>query len=160
MLLILNQVNDQMIERLFLLYEESMRDLRKNFNSDFVMKESYRRFISEFIADPKQLVLVEEVNGIWVSSLRAIESEAGKWFFEAVETMPKERRKGYGKELLFHALEYLREKGMSEVTCTIAKTNTRSMKLHEKCGFVSTNDVPLNPWGQVEEKTILYRYCK
>lgn len=160
MLVVVNQVNDDVIDRLFELYSESMESLQSQFDSREAMKASYGSFLSDFITDTHHLVLAEEVNGLWVSGLRVIETACGKWFIEAVETMPAERKKGYGKELLLHTLDYLNSIGMAEVACTIAKTNVRSMGLHEKCGFKPTADTPINPWGEIEEETTLYRFTK
>ena len=60
------------------------------------MEASYAAFLKEFIENPKQMVFVETVEKQWVCGLRAVESEPGKWFFEAVETMPGQRNRGYG----------------------------------------------------------------
>lgn len=157
MLVVVKQVNEEIIERFFALYEESMKDLEANFRSLEEMKEAYASFLKDFMADPKQLVLVEEIDDIWASALRAVESADGRWFLEAVETKPQERKKGYGEALLHHTISHLRCLGMREVTCTIAKNNVASMALHRKCGFVPTQDAPINPWGQLENGTVLFR---
>ena len=69
----------------------------------------------------------------------------------------EERKKGFGKDLLDHTIDYLKNIGMRELTCTISKKNFKSQALHGKCGFIPTNDAPLNCWGELEEGTILYR---
>lgn len=46
---------------------------------------------------------------------------------------------------------------MSEVLCTIVDNNIISKKLHQKFGFIPTKEIPINPWGEVEEGRILYK---
>lgn len=160
MLRIIKNIDDNTVEQLFSIYSESMAVLRKNFGSDSEMRSSYASFLIEFIANPKQLILIEDINGEWVSCLRAVETAPENWFIEAVETKPEERKKGYGMKLLLHTISYLEKLGMKEITSTILKDNFKSQALHEKCGFVPTNDPPINAWNELEEGTILYRYRK
>lgn len=160
MLTVVKQVDEETIDRFFSVYSESMEDLKRNYSSIAEMKSAYAAFLSDFIADPKQLVLVEKTDSIWVSGLRAVETKPGHWFLEAVETKPEERKKGYGKNLLLHTIQYLQSIGMMELSCTISKRNMGSQVLHKKCGFVPTSEPPINPWGQREEGTILFRFKK
>ena len=58
------------------------------------------------------------------------------------------------------AMLNLEKLGMTEVTCTISGHNMKSKRLHKKCGFIATNDSPINPWGEFEEGRVLYRFRK
>lgn len=93
----IENVNEQVIEKMFLLYAESMADMEGEFKDRDEMEASYAAFLKEFIQNPKQMVFIETDEKQWVSGLRAVESEPGKWFLEAVETMPGKRNRGYGK---------------------------------------------------------------
>lgn len=157
MLVIVKKIDEETIERLLSIYSESMESIQSNFKNKNEMIESYIFFLKSFIENPKHLIIVEQSEKTWVSGLRAIETEEGKWFLEAVETKPEERRRGYGKELLEHAVAYLRKVGMNEVSCTIAENNLKSQELHKKCGFVPTVELPMNPWGEIEDGRILYK---
>ncbi len=157
MINIVTQIDENTISRLLSVYSESMDDMRINFNNDVEMCLAYASFLRDFVQNPKQLIVVETVNDDWVSALRAIETTDGHWFLEAVETKPDERKKGFGKNLLCHTIDYLKNRGMKELTCTISENNYKSQALHEKCGFVPTIDPPLNCWGELEKGTILYR---
>jgi lincosamide and streptogramin A transport system ATP-binding/permease protein len=134
-----------------------MDDMKINFTGDAELCSAYASFLRDFVKDPKQLIVVETFNNNWVSALRAIETSEGHWFLEALETKPDERKKGFGKALLLHTIDHLKTRGMTELTCIIAKNNCKSQALHEKCGFIPTNAPPLNCWGELEEGTILYR---
>lgn len=158
MLNVIQKIDEAAIDRLFSVYAESMEDLQKNFAGAAQMRVEYSAFLTDFIAGPKHLVLVEEAGSEWISGLRAIETKAGCWFLEAVETMPEKRNQGYGKALLLHTIDYLTGLGMTELSCTIAKENAASQALHKKCGFVPTDLPPVNPWGENEEGTILFLF--
>ncbi len=157
MLNIVTQIDENAISRLLSVYSESMGDMKMNFANDVEMCAAYASFLRDFVKNPKQLIVVEAFNDDWVSALRAIEITEGHWFLEAVETKPDERKKGFGKDLLYHTIDYLKNLGMTELTCTISKNNYKSQALHGKCGFIPSNDPPLNCWGEWEEGTILYR---
>ena len=38
--------------------------------------------------------------------------------------------------------------------------NTASQALHSQCGFVPTEEPPRNPWGELEEGTVLFRFSR
>lgn len=158
MLIHVTQVEEGSLEQLFSVYEESMKNLQSRYSSLEAMKASYADFLNEFLSKPNQYVFVEATGDQWVSGLRAIECEKGCWFLEAVETKPEERRKGHGQRLLLHTLDYLKARNMRETFCQIAKNNTKSQQLHKSCGFIPTDDPSIDPWGQWDEHTILFRY--
>ncbi|MGN1075121.1 MAG: GNAT family N-acetyltransferase, partial [Eubacteriales bacterium] len=131
--------------------------LKHQFGSDSEMKESYASFLKDFIEQEGRLVLVETVDGQWVSGLRAIETNPGKWFIEAVETMPEYRHNGYGRMLLLDTIALLRTRNAKTLECIIAENNAASIKLHSGCGFIGTADAPINCWDEREDGGILFR---
>lgn len=158
MIVAVNNIDRNTIERLLALYSESMNQMLEFYSNKNEMITAYTSFCANFIKNPNHCILVEEESGCWVSGLRAILTDKEKWFIEAVETKPDQRGKGYGKALLQHTIQYLQERNMKEATCTIAAKNVISQELHKKCGFYPTNELPMNPWGEVEEGRILYRF--
>ena len=160
MLKLVTSIDEIAISRLLSVYSESMNEMKIHFANDAEMCRAYESFLRDFVKNPKQLILVEVFHDEWISALRAIEAIEGHWFLEAVETKPEERKKGFGKDLLVHTIDYLKNIGMRELTCTISKNNFNSHALHGKCGFIPTNEPPLNCWGELEEGTILYRLVK
>ena len=151
------RIDEPAIDQLFDVYAESMADLAASFADTGEMRTSYREFLEEFMVTPGQYVLVEELDGTWVSALRAVPFGEDRWFIEAVETVPTLRRQGFGHKLLIHAKSFLQAHGAREVCCIIAAENVASRKLHERCGFTATDEPPINPWGETEEGCILYR---
>lgn len=160
MLKLVTSIDEIAISRLLSVYSESMNEMKIHFANDAEMCRAYESFLRDFVKNPKQLILVEVFHDEWISALRAIEAIEGQWFLEAVETKPEERKKGFGNDLLVHTIDYLKNIGMRELTCTISKNNLKSQALHRKCGFNPTNEPPLNCWGELEEGTILYRLVK
>lgn len=153
----IENVNEQVIKKMFLLYAESMADMEREFKDRDEMEASYAAFLKEFIENPKQMVFAETVEKQWVCGLRAVESEPGKWFFEAVETRPGQRNRGYGKKLIRHVTEFLKGTGAKKIDCIIGKSNLSSIKMHSDCGFKETKEPPVNCWGELEEGRILFR---
>lgn len=153
----IENVNEQVIKKMFLLYAESMADMEGEFKDRDEMEASYAAFLKEFIQNPKQMVFIETDEKQWVSGLRAVESEPGKWFLEAVETMPGKRNRGYGKKLIRHVTEFLKGTGAKKIDCIIGKSNLSSIKMHTDCGFKKTKEPPVNCWGELEEGRILFR---
>lgn len=156
----IRDISELTVSRLFSLYSESMSDLQKHFSSAAEMAQSYAAFLTEFVSSPDRLILIEEANGEWVSGLRAIQSAKGQWFLEAVETKPDCRKQGYGKMLLTDTISHLNTMGMYQITCQISKGNIPSQRLHSAVGFTATNEPSVDPWGNTDERTILYKYCR
>lgn len=158
MLIEITTIGAVVVDRLFAVYAESMEDLAANFGSAADMRAEYEGFLREFIRKPGQLMLAETDGDDWVSALRAIEYRPGVWFIEAVETAPDRRGQGFGKRLLTHTLERLARLGAERIECIIHPYNTASRRLHGACGFVPTNDAPVNCWGETETGCVLWRY--
>ncbi|MGN1028113.1 MAG: GNAT family N-acetyltransferase [Faecousia sp.] len=150
-------VDENVTDKLFQLYKESMADMADKFSSDLEMKEAYASFLKDFIEHKNQLVLVENVDGEWMSGLRAVESKPGHWFIEAVETMPDHRHNGYGRMLLLDTIEFLGNRNAKTLECIIADNNEASISLHSGCGFIRTNAAPVNCWDEYEDGGILFR---
>jgi hypothetical protein len=55
----IENVNEQVIKKMFLLYAESMADMEGEFKNRDEMEASYAAFLKEFIENPKQMVFVE-----------------------------------------------------------------------------------------------------
>lgn len=141
----IENVNEQVIKKMFLLYAESMADMEGEFKNRNEMEASYAAFLKEFIENPKQMVFVETVEKQWVCGLRAVESEPGQ------------RNRGYGKKLIRHVTEFLKGIGAKKIDCIIVKSNLSSIKMHSDCGFKETKEPPVNCWGELEEGRILFR---
>ena len=158
MLLQIAEIDAAAVDRLFAVYAESMADLAEDFGSADEMRESYAGFLREFIRECGQLILIETDGDQWVSGLRAVEYRPGVWFIEAVETAPDRRGQGFGKRLLTHTVERLSRLGAKQIECIIHPDNTASRRLHAACGFVPTDDEPVNCWGETETGCVLWRY--
>ena len=158
MLIEIKEIDAAAVDRLFAVYAESMADLSENFDSADEMRAGYEGFLREFIREPGQSVLVETDRDQWVSALRAVEYRPGVWFIEAVETAPDRRGQGFGRRLLTHTVEHLLSLGAKRIECIIHPDNTASQRLHAACGFVPTDDKPVNCWGETETGCVKWKY--
>ena len=157
MMIEIREINAAAVDRLFAVYAESMADLSENFDSADEMRAGYESFLRESTREPGQLILVEADGDNWVSALRAIEYRPGVWFMEAVETAPDRHGQGFGRRLLNHSVERLLSLGAQRIECIIHPDNTASQRLHAACGFVPTDDKPVNCWGETETGCVLWR---
>ena len=78
-------------------------------------------------------------NGRTVSALRLEPFEDGL-LLEALETMPEQRRRGYGKALVLAALDHVRNEYGKPVYSHVWRRNHASMALHAACGFTQVLD--------------------
>ena len=152
------QVEPEAVRRLVELYRESMDRLVRRFESPQAMERAYEEFLKEFVTHERQMVLVEEVDGVWVSGLRCMESEPGVWYLEALETAPHARGQGWAKQLLGHTQQLLTQQGAHELFSLIDPKNAPSIATHTACGFVATDREPVNGWGEDHLGDVLYAW--
>ena len=152
------QVELGTVRRLVDLYRESMDQLARHFESPQAMEQAYEEFLTEFVTHHRQMVLVEEVDGEWVSALRCVECAPGVWFLEALETAPQARGKGWAKQLMKHTQQLLTGQGAGELFSLVSPRNAPSIATHVSCGFVATDRQPLHGWGEEEPGMILYAW--
>ncbi len=53
--------------------------------------------------------------------------------------LPEYRRKGYGREILIKAIDYLKEMQVNEIMLQVAVKNKHALDLYKSCGFVETS---------------------
>lgn len=152
------QVEPWTASGLVALYRESMDQLARNFESPQAMEQAYEEFLKDFVAHDRQMVLVEEAEGAWVSGLRCVECAPGVWYLEALETAPQARGKGWARQLMEHTQQLLTGEGAKELFSLIDPENTPSIATHVGCGFVATDRQPVNGWGETEPGMVLYAW--
>lgn len=152
----ITQVEPEVVQGQMELYRESMAQLARRFDSPQAMEQAYGEFLKEFVTHPNQMVLVEEVDGVWVSGLRCVESAPGVWYLEALETAPQARGQGWAKQLILHTQRLLTQQGAEELFSLIAPENTPSIATHLACGFEATQRKPVNGWGEEDPDNIVY----
>ncbi|MBN2229801.1 MAG: GNAT family N-acetyltransferase [Candidatus Thorarchaeota archaeon] len=52
-----------------------------------------------------------------------------------IGVLPAHRGKGYGRQMMLHALQYLQEQGVTEAKLRVHVDNTRAIQLYESLGF-------------------------
>ena len=105
------------------------------------VEEGFLNFLkNDFFTKEKATYWVLEENGVWVSATRTCFIKPDILYLEALETMPKERNKGYGYKLLSLMIEEVKKEGNLRICDCVSKKNIASLKTHEKCGFKIVSD--------------------
>ena len=105
------------------------------------VEEGFLNFLkNDFFKKEKATYWVLEENGVWVSATRTCFIKPDIIYLEALETMPKERNKGYGHKLLSLMIEEIKKEGNLRICDCVSKKNIASLKTHEKCGFKIVSD--------------------
>lgn len=76
-----------------------------------------------------------EAEDTWVSALRLNRIADNFYYLEALETHPGYRKKGYAVCLLNSVIDDLKHRGPFRLCDSVGKTNTASVRTHQKCGF-------------------------
>jgi L-amino acid N-acyltransferase YncA len=149
MLLQIKNYSEIDARKLMDIYEESNFENVDYFYPDEVDKtlgvkkveEGFLDFLkSKFFTNVNSTYWVYEENGVWLSTARTCFLEPDIIYLEALETMPRERRKGYGYKLLSLMIEALKKEGIVRICDCVSKKNIPSLKTHEKCGFKIVSD--------------------
>lgn len=98
-------------------------------------------------------------NGRYISALR-LEPYSDGLLLEALETVPDHRRKGYAVKLIQAVQEELLTQGCVTIYSHIKKTNTASLRTHEKCGFQIIKDYAAYIDGSVNNRAYTLSYQK
>ena len=121
-------------------------------------EQEFRQYLKEvFFPTAGALCAVWEEQGQYVSSLR-LEPYRDGLLLAALETAPAHRGKGYARSLIREVQRYLTQQGPVKLYSHIAKRNSASRCVHEKCGFrvVSEHAVYLN--GSVDFRCDTWLY--
>lgn len=95
---------------------------------------------NEFFKTEDNAYYVWEENGEWLSALRLYRVKEKLYYIEALETVPKRRRHGYGKKLLYAVIAVLKQSGTFSLYDCISKENTASLQTHKSVGFEIASD--------------------
>ena len=147
-LLVFNNFENVDVEQFLNIYKESSADNAKKWFPGLEQTEALKEYEDGFLGFMKNdffsgggILFVLTDGSCYVSALRLYEKAPSEYYLEALETNPKYRKKGYGRELLFQLQRYLKEHNKSYVlTAHVEKTNTPSLKTHKSAGFEITAD--------------------
>ena len=133
-------------------YHEQMREAEQEF---------YDYLNAVFFRQKNACYVVLEENGRYISALR-LEPYMDGFLICALETAPEFRRKGFAEKLMRETVSFLSKTSDGKLYSHIAKNNTASLVLHEKCGFKTIKDYARYLDGSVfhDHVTMLYEYRK
>lgn len=119
-------------------------------------EQDFYQYLKLFFAESESYYMVYEHNGQYASALR-LEPYKDGLLLEALETKPELRRKGFAENLIRETLLAL-PREISVVYSHVSKTNTASIKIHEKCGFQKLLNYAVYIDGSVNERAFTYIY--
>ena len=138
MLLIARKISDLSYGKLMEVYRETVTSAAKEnfphepeFQALQQAEQDWYQYLKEsFFRTKDVFAAVWVVDGKYASIFRA-EPFMDGYLIAGLETAPELRGKGYGTQLLNAALNQMQ----GNVYSHILKTNTASIRVHEKCGF-------------------------
>lgn len=149
MLLKLQTLSDTDKRKLMDIYAESNRQNVPYFYPDcedraagvLLVEQAFLAMIeNEFFKTEGNAYYVWEENDEWVSALRLYRVKEQLYYIEALETAPKRRRHGYGKQLLHAVITVLKQSGSFSLYDCVSKENTASLQTHKSAGFEIASD--------------------
>lgn len=121
-------------------------------------EQDFRQYLQEvFFPTDGALYAVWEEEGCYVSALR-LEPYRDGLLLEALETRPDQRGKGYAQTLIREMQRYLAQQGPVKLYSHIAKRNSASRSVHEKCGFRVVSDHAVYINGSVDYRCDTWLY--
>lgn len=110
------------------------------------LHEDYERAFAEIDADPGELLLVAERDGLVVGLLQLsivpslTRRGARRAQVEGVRVAREARGEGLGRALLEEALRFARERGCRLVQLTTDKQRPEALRFYEGLGFVASHE--------------------
>ena len=146
MLLRFNSMDELDFSKLMEIYRESNTENVSYFFPDCTDIDAGRKQVEEkfysylkndFFSIPGNRYYVYEKDGVWLSAIRLfpVPEKAGKYYAEALETRPERRREGNAEALFKLLFEELSDSGDFEISDSVSKTNTASLRTHLSSGF-------------------------
>ena len=174
MLLRFNSLNELDFQKLMEIYRESNTENVSYFYPDCTDIDAGRKQVEEkfysylkddFFSIPGNRYYVYEKDGVWLSAIRLfpVPEKAGKYYAEALETRPERRREGNAGTLFKLLFEELADLGDFEISDSVSKTNTASLRTHLSSGFriYQENSVCiLNGYENPNAYGLVYTYTK
>lgn len=108
------------------IYNECFYEMRKALD----IKPYYFYSSIEQLEDKKEKIFVLKENDELIGSVAMIDCEIDDLIVNS-----KYQGKGYGKKLLFYAINKMQTMGINTIKLYVAKWNEKAVKLYEKNGF-------------------------
>lgn len=106
-----------------------------------------------FFRTPGAQYAVWAEDGRYVSALR-LEPYQDGLLLAALETVADQRGRGYASCLISAVQKLLESEGAAVLYSHVSRTNTASLRTHEKCGFVKTLDYARYLDGSINRRAV------
>ena len=105
------------------------------------------------VNDAQYWILVD--NGCYVSALRTEPFQDG-YLLQALETVPSMRRRGYATRLLRYVVTEIQKMTGLPVYSHVSKRNVPSITVHERCGFMKSQEYAVYLDGTVSSTAFTF----
>lgn len=113
------------------------------------VEQAFYQYLREcFFGTPGAVYAIWDERGRYVSALR-LEPYRDGLLLEALETAPRDRRRGYAGTLLRGVQHWLAGQGSARIYSHVDKRNAASMAVHKDCGFETVLDYGVCADGSV-----------
>jgi ribosomal protein S18 acetylase RimI-like enzyme len=113
-----------------------------------------RTSLEKIFSDPKETILVHEVNGRINGCVQLTDCGDGDYYLGMLTVDPKQQGQGVGAKLLAESEEYVRQKGAKRIHMTVISVRHELIAYYERKGYRRAN-VPLIPFPESEDYVIL-----
>ncbi len=114
--------------------EKDAANLEGIIGREFAYKKLDKEKIIERMKRP-EITVFKKVMGSEFAGFVEIEMWQDVGMINAISVKEQYRRKGFGRELLEYAIEFIRENSGSTARLLVKKGNERAKKLYSSCGF-------------------------
>lgn len=122
----LSAFRDDYFEEYKNVYNKCFYDMRK-----FLDVQPYCFYSSiDELGDKKEKIFILKENDELIGSVAIVDDE-----IDDLIVNPKYQGKGYGKKLLFYAINKMQVLKVEKITLHVAKWNEKALKLYESIGF-------------------------
>ena len=166
MLIMIDKLEDVNFRQLMEIYAETncaygrTRYSRLHENLQIIYAEQdFYAYLKVFFSDKLSRYAVWSEDGAYKAALR-LEIYDDGLLLSALETAPESRGKGCASLLIQAVLLELQKGGSGKLYSHIAKTNIKSLSVHQKCGFriLSEHAVFLDGSFHEDHFTLYYQY--
>ncbi len=114
--------------------EKDIQFLEKIIAKEFPYKKMQKEKIAERLKN-QNIKIFKKTQNRKIIGFVEIQKLPEAWMLNAISIIPQEREKGYAKELLNHAIKFIKNSNGKKIILLVKKNNLRAKKIYKSAGF-------------------------
>jgi len=114
--------------------EKDIKFLEKIIAKEFPYKKMQKEKIAERLKN-QNIKIFKKTQNRKIIGFVEIQKFPEAWMLNAISIIPQERQKGHAKELLSHAIKFIKNSNGKKIRLLVKKNNLRAKKLYNSAGF-------------------------